>query len=300
MPKCILTVAAADPRELPTFLRTRLHLDVRSAHSLLAEGAVFRDGRRARPLMGELRTGERLTVYLNDAPPQRPPAVPVLFEDKNLLVVNKPAGLDSQPGRRGGPSLLTLLPVPLYLIHRLDAEASGIMVLARNRQTAAELQESLQRDGILREYLALIEGKLDPAEGKIELRIGPVHARDSGPTTPRYKAYPPQSTYGQPACTHYREERSSVAGAAGPTLLWLRLETGRTHQIRVHLAALLHPIIGDRLYGGRPADRLLLHASRLRFVHPVTGKPMVFTTPLPLDFTRGEEAQSATVATPTW
>lgn len=286
MSKRILTVAAADPHELRGFVAARLEISPRQAARMVAQGSVWVDGRRANGSeRTPLHTGQRVTAYADEAATPRPPkvALPTVFSDAHLLVVDKPAGLPSQPGRRGGPSLLSLLPGPLFLVHRLDAEASGLVVLARDRATAAALQETLQHGDTAREYLALVEGALaQPGpggeEGRIELRIGPLQRDGDGAMVPRYQAHPPQSGHGQAAVTRYQV----LGAAAGRTLVWLRLETGRTHQLRVHLAALGHPIVGDRLYGqAAEGERLLLHAARLRLRHPLTGETHVLTAPPP-------------------
>lgn len=291
MSKRILTVAAADPHDLRGFVAARLAVSPRQAARLVAEGSVWVDGRRPSATdRTPLHTGQRITAYLEEAA-ARPAkvALPTVFSDEHLLVVDKPAGLPSQPGRRGGPSLLSLLPRGLFLVHRLDAEASGLVVLARDRETAARLQETLQHGDTAREYLALVQGRLEqPAgqEGRIALRIGPLQQDGDGAMVPRYQAHPQQSGHGQAAATRYQ-----VLGqdAAGRTLVWLRLETGRTHQLRVHLAAIGHPIVGDRLYGdggGQAAGggRLLLRAARLRLRHPLTGQTHLLTAAPPTEF----------------
>jgi len=227
----------------------------------------------------------------------------IVFEDDHIVIVDKPAGLDSQPRRR--PSLLSLLPAPLHLVHPLDAEASGLMVLARDRATAATLQEALLRGAIERQYVAVVDGIPRPAEGRIDLRIGRAYEKTPRPSSSRQKAHPIQSTYGQPATTHYRVITMSTLTTTTATtelnatsLLWLRLETACPHQIRVHLAAIGHPIVGDRLYGGRAGARLLLHASRL-CLYPGKGGtlPRVFSSPPPSCFGGGGQAsQLATEA----
>lgn len=312
MQKRILTVARGDSRELRRFLRERLELSDERAATLLQQGAVWRSGRRV-PGDGfetqpKLVTGERLVAYVSEAADHRgerdervaPPDVRIVFEDDRMLIVDKPAGLDSQPGKRGGPSLMSLLPAPLHLVHRLDAEASGLMVLARDRETAAALQEALSRGAIERQYVAVVDGVPRPAEGRIDLRIGRAHNKTPLSTSPQQKAHPSQSPYGQPATTHYRlvTMPQPTPELAGTSLVWLRLETGRTHQIRVHLSAIGHPIVGDRLYGGRSGQRLLLHASRL-CLYPSKGGtlPRVFSSPPPGCFGGGAwSSQPATEA----
>ena len=282
MSKRILTVAAADPHDLRGFVAARLAVSPRQAARLVAEGSVWVDGRRPSATdRTPLHTGQRITAYLEEAA-ARPAkvALPTVFSDEHLLVVDKPAGLPSQPGRRGGPSLLSLLPRGLFLVHRLDAEASGLLLCARTATAAATLQRALERGAITREYLAIVAGRL-PESGRIELRIGPRAC--SGPMSALRQCYPVGSPHGQPATTLFRVADRRGAGAAEQTLLLVRLLSGRTHQIRVHLAALGSPILGDLAYGepGPPAPRLMLHAARLRFPHPRTGRPCEILSPPP-------------------
>jgi RluA family pseudouridine synthase len=295
MDKQILTVAAVDPRQLGPFLRARLGLSGPAVARLIAEGAVWLGGRRAKAGGDPLLPGGRVTIYLADcAAPLLPVAPVVLFADSRLLVVDKPAGLASQPGRRGGPSLLSLLPPPLFPVHRLDAEASGLVVLARDPEAAAALGQALQDDNraarpLHREYLALVAGVPTVPVGRIELRIGP--AASSSPMSPRYRVYPSEATQGQPAHTDYwllgpplPGTLGGVAASPALSLLGLRLGSGRTHQLRLHLAALGHPIVGDKLYGGLPAGRLFLHAARLRLHHPESGQLLTWEAPPPAGF----------------
>jgi RluA family pseudouridine synthase len=311
MQKRILTVARDDARELLRFLRQRLELSDEQAATLITQGAVWRGGRRVQSpalesAIQKLLPGERLVVYLEPLQLPKSVAPRVVYEDANLLIVDKPAGLDSQPGRRGGPSLLSLLPAPLYLVHRLDADASGLLVLARNPGTAAALQEGILRGMIDRQYLAVVDGVPRPSEGRIDLRIGRAHEKSPAAGAKsalglRQQAHPTQSSQGQPATTHYRLMPTQPAELSGTSLVWLRLETGRTHQIRVHLSAIGHPIVGDTLYGGRLGPRLFLHASRLCL--PIGGRnsepgkgfpPRIFSSPPPACFGGTEQAVQPT------
>ena len=282
-PKRLFTVAAPDPRELGRFLQVRLAVPPAVAQQLLAEGAVFIGGRRAQLPTPPLAPGARVTVYFAAAPsPGKAAARPglhVALTDEDVLIVDKPAGLCAQPGRRGGPSLTALLPPHAVLLHRLDAEASGLLLCARNPAAAAALQQALSLGEITREYAAVVAG-LPPESGRIDLRIGPGAQR--GPRSALRQCYPASSPHGQPATTLFR-----VAGQAGSgpgARVLVQLWTGRTHQIRVHLAALGHPILGDVAYGGPPAPRLLLHAVRLRFRHPRTGQLCQVVSPPPPEF----------------
>jgi 23S rRNA-/tRNA-specific pseudouridylate synthase len=201
-----------------------------------------------------------------------------------VLVVDKPAGLETLPGRRGGPSLQQLLPAGATPLHRLDAEASGLVLCARSHAAAAVLQPALASGRISREYAAVVRGA-PPDSGRIDLRIG---ARAGGqPMAARRQCYPADATQGQAATTLFQTLGRRRDDAGQPqALLQVELQSGRTHQIRVHLATLGFPIVGDRLYGDgdQAAGRLLLHAQRLRFRHPRTGRPCLAVSPPPPEF----------------
>ncbi len=270
-----MTVAHDDPRGLLALLTGRLGLSLSLAQQLVAEGSVFVDGRRATQAQAEVAAGQRLLVYVKDSP--QPTLAPrIVYEDPDLLVVDKPAGLPCQPGRRGGASLLTVLPSPLWLPHRLDAETSGLSMLARSAEVCAKLGQALLQHRVTRTYAARVSGRTGE-RGQIDLRIG----KAAGPALVKMRTYPADSPQGDPARTLF-VRRAVFAAASGPeSLLWLRLATGRTHQIRVHLAALGHPVVGDLLYGGQQAERLMLHAVELSLPHPRTGRRLTLSAALP-------------------
>ena len=213
----------------------------------------------------------------------------VLHEDGVLLVVDKPAGVVVHPG--SGRTTGTLAAGLLHrypelegvgaserwgLVHRLDKDTSGALLVARTRESFEALTAELRRHQITRTYTALVEGKMGAPTGTIEAPIG----RD--PTQPTRRAV---SHGGRHARTHYEVSRFFEGSHA--SLLSVRLETGRTHQIRVHLAAIDHPVAGDRVYGAVRKDlgapRTFLHASRLEFTHPATGERLTVESPLPPD-----------------
>ncbi len=227
-----------------------------------------------------------------------PQAIPldVRYEDEYLLVINKPAGLVVHPaaGNRDGTLQNALLhhdaglaAVPRAgIVHRLDKDTSGLMVVARQLSAHKSLVEQLQARSVHREYLALVQGQVT-ASGIVDAPIGR-HPRD------RLRMAVVDS--GKPAVTHYRVLERFPAH----TLVEARLETGRTHQIRVHMAHIRYPLVGDPLYGGRfrlPAGasqtlaealrkfrRQALHARRLEFIHPASGEPVGWEVRLPADF----------------
>lgn len=208
-------------------------------------------------------------------------SVPVLFEDEHLLVVDKPAGLVVHPGagNRSGTLVNALLdrgimggkvPERPGVVHRLDRDTSGLMVMAKGEEAYTGLVAALADRRVSRVYRAVVVGEGLPATGTVDSPVG----RD--PTNPTLMAV----GLGRPAVTHFEVMHQ----AAGHTMLRVRLETGRTHQIRVHLSAIGHPVYADPLYGETvPARRLWLHAERLAFGHPVTGETLEFVSPIPED-----------------
>jgi RluA family pseudouridine synthase len=196
-----------------------------------------------------------------------------------LLVVDKPAGLPSQATRADAVDTLcarVALDVgdEVRMMHRLDREASGLVLFARSPAARAPLQAALAAGAIDRTYRAVVSGVLD-GSGRVALRI----ARDAAAPWRRV-ALPEAAPGGEAASTRYR----ALARSGGHTLVELSLDTGRTHQIRVHHAALGHPLLGDRLYHGPPAARLMLHAVELALAHPRDGRRLVMRAALPLGF----------------
>jgi 23S rRNA pseudouridine1911/1915/1917 synthase len=207
--------------------------------------------------------------------------VPVVFEDEHILVVDKPAGLVVHPGA-GNPSgtLVNALlnrgieggddPSRPGIVHRLDRDTSGLMVLAKGEPAYSRLVDMISARRVGRVYRAIAAGEDLPRTGTIDSPVG----RD--PDNPTIMG----AGVGKPAITHFEV----LAQAAGHTMLRVRLETGRTHQIRVHLSAIGHPVYADPLYGDPiPGQRLWLHAERLAFEHPVGGEPLVFHSDIPED-----------------
>lgn len=292
MQKRVYTVAASDPRQLHPWLVARTGASAAQAASLVQHGAVWIGTARAQRNAPQppLVPGTRITVFSSPAATATAlPVLPALFEDEHLIVLCKPPGLPTQPTRQGAPSVLSLLAPPLFPVHRLDADASGLLVLGKTRPAAAALSASLAAGTLRREYLACVDGlfaqhpqKAQAARGQISLRIAPMCSPGSRPTSPRYAAHPPDSAQGLAACTQYQVLLEEPAAQPPRSLVWLCLQTGRTHQVRVHLAALGHPLQGDRLYGGSAAARLYLHAFRVRFLHPTSGKSICLQS-LPMD-----------------
>jgi 23S rRNA pseudouridine1911/1915/1917 synthase len=284
------SVADADAgSRLDRALAARREIGTRTlAERLLSKGAVLVDG-VARPKSHRLEAGSVVEVELPEnettvlAP--EPVSIPLLFEDEHLVILDKPAGLVVHPGAgttHGTLSgqLLTLgaaggtNPARPGIVHRLDRDTSGLLVVARSEEAHAALQEAIRRREVERRYLALVRGHPRSRTGRIDAPMG----RDRHvPTRRSLDTDEPRDSV-----THF-EVREALPEH---TLLEIRLETGRTHQIRVHLAAIDLPVAGDPQYGVKRdlgLERQFLHAYRLRFAHPVSGDEIDVTSPLPPD-----------------
>jgi tRNA pseudouridine32 synthase/23S rRNA pseudouridine746 synthase len=212
--------------------------------------------------------------------PPTEPWLPVLHRDRDLLVVDKPAGLLTVPGRQPGWQDSALLRARrdhprVYDVHRLDMDTSGVLALALRRKAEAALKGQFESRGVAKRYLARVAGQ-PPEAGEIDLPL-----RRIGGLPPRNEVDPGG---GKPARTRYRLLRQDP----GSALLELEPLTGRSHQLRVHLAAIGHPILGDRIYASPAlagaAPRLLLHAWRLELDHPYRGERLIFEAPVPEAF----------------
>ena len=272
-----------------------------AAERLVHDGRVLVDGA---PRHKSFRVLEGMTVEV-DVPDPEPvvlvpdPEVPfvVVHEDDQIVVVDKPAGVVVHPGA-GAPSgtlVQGLLdrgiaggddPLRPGVVHRLDRDTSGLLVFAKGERARAVLADALRRREVQRTYRALVHGRPAARAGRIEARIG----RDAGHPT----RMAIDGSAARDAVTHFE--------FAEPlrrfTLLTLRLETGRTHQIRVHLQAIGHPVVGDLVYGLPNGETLglgrqFLHAARLAFRHPASGEELAFESDLPADLAAALEAARA-------
>lgn len=267
---------------LPQYSRARLSAWVKA-------GRVSVDGQTPTP-RDKLHGGEQISVQPMLSPEEtafRPEAIPldIVYEDDTLIVINKPAGLVVHPGSGNwqGTLLNALLAhapqlsaVPRAgIVHRLDKDTSGLLVIAKTLTAQTDLVRQLQARSVSREYRAVVHGRLARG-GTMEGAIG----RD-----PRSRIRMAVTPSGKPAVTHY----TVLEQLPRATVLACRLETGRTHQIRVHLQKLGHPIWGDPVYGPRNAPatprfpRQALHAEKLALVHPQTGKTLQWQASLPED-----------------
>ncbi|HVP00974.1 MAG TPA: RluA family pseudouridine synthase [Solirubrobacteraceae bacterium] len=258
------------------------------AQRLIDAGHVLVDG-VAVAKRHRVKTGERVSVDEREtraapAPDLEPAPFRVAYEDPYLLVVDKPAGVVVHPARGHATGTLVQAlagrvaggqaPERPGIVHRLDRDTSGLLVVARDEAVHRALKAALQRREITREYLALVEGRPPSRSGTIDAPLG----RDRRVRT----VMSIDTDEPRAAVTHFEIERALPR----TTLLRVRLETGRTHQIRAHLKAIGHPVVGDPVYGtpGRCGlHRQFLHAARLAFTHPITGARVDVRSPLPAD-----------------
>lgn len=304
----VFTFAVTEGEEnerLDKALASRLEAYSRAAiQKWIEEGRVLVDGRPALRPSTRLSPGQHVLVQI--PPPSEPLAISpepipldVLYEDTHLLVINKPAGMvvHPAPGHTAGTLVNALLArYPEWaemeweddeeedepesprarpgVVHRLDKDTSGVLIVAKNAEARLALQAQFQARQVEKVYLALVYGVPSTPAGVIEAPIG----RDR-----RQRKRMAVVRDGKPARTEFTVQERFTECA----LLEVRPQTGRTHQIRVHLAFIGHPVVGDSVYGRRrrgiPCPRQFLHAARIAFAHPVTGRPMECTAPLPDD-----------------
>jgi 23S rRNA pseudouridine1911/1915/1917 synthase len=273
-------------RMFPEHSRSRLQ-------SWLREGHILLDSHAAKPKQ-KIWGGERIEITPQPDPSQtahRPErmALDIVYEDDAVLVVNKPAGLVMHPGSGNWKgtllnALLEYAPATAAvaragIVHRLDKDTSGLVVVAKTPEAQTSLVRQLQARSVKREYLALVHGAVK-ADGEVSAAVG---------RHPRERTRMAVVPGGRSALTRYRV----LARFAAATLLQCSLATGRTHQIRVHMHSIGHPLVGDPVYGDRRRTRTgprldgfrrqALHAQRLSFVHPVSGTAVSFEAPLPED-----------------
>ena len=218
-------------------------------------------------------------------PPDDAPPIVVVYRDEDLAIVDKPAGLPTQAETAQRAFSLEAaatrdLGADARLMHRLDKEASGLLLVALRSAAYAPLQRAMAAHAIDRRYVAIAQGPL-VGDATIRKRIGR-HPRDQRLRAP----FPEDATTGEAACTHFRALGHGSLDGMPVTAVELRLETGRTHQIRVHLAALGHPIVGDPSYGGPSFERLCLHAYAMELAQPTSGQRIRASAALPPPFAR--------------
>jgi 23S rRNA pseudouridine1911/1915/1917 synthase len=293
----IVSVSSEDVgQRLDRYLTTILSDQSRTTvQQLITNGSALVNGQKSKPGY-MLRDGDEIqissTAPAANAVPARPTAIhlDIVYEDQDLLVVNKPAGMVVHPalGHYDDTlvnALLAYLPALQEsdeslrpgIVHRLDKDTSGLIIVAKNARSQAALLEQMQRHAIIKRYLALVDGNVALDQGSIDAPIG----RD-----PRHRQQMAITAVGsREARTHFKV----LERYARHTLLLLQLETGRTHQIRLHLKAIGHPVMGDPVYGSgnvfkrAPLNRQFLHACQLSFTHPFRGETIELEAPLPAD-----------------
>jgi 23S rRNA pseudouridine1911/1915/1917 synthase len=269
-----------------------------AVQQLITDGSVLINGHASKPGY-VLRVEDEVQVLRATplAPPKEVKAqvlpLNIAYEDDDLLIVNKAAGMVVHPAPGHYDDTLVNALLARYpalqeslvveedirpgIVHRLDRDTSGLLIVAKNAHTQAAMVEQMQRHEVVKRYLALVEGIVALDQGSIDAPIGrnPRHRQQMAIT----------SVDSREARTHFRVQQRY----ARHTLLLLQLETGRTHQIRVHLQAIGHPVSGDTVYGARSLPRGItlkrqfLHAYQLSFIHPTSGEKMEFEAPLPAD-----------------
>ncbi len=277
----------------PTLTRSRLQ-------ELIRAGAVQLNGQPARAGL-RLRPHDLITIELPESAPTaslepEPFTLPVLYEDEHIIALDKPSGMVVYPaaGHPRGTVINQLLshcnlasfgaPLRPGIVHRLDEGTSGVLLIAKTDLAYLKLVEQFKNREIEKRYLALVRGRIAEDEGRIEGPIG----RD-----PIYRQRMRILPQGKPAVTEFYVLRRFE----DTTLLEIHPLTGRTHQIRVHLSAIGHPVVGDAVYGSsRSESRLMLHAWQMRLTHPVTGERLELVAPLPRDFLQVLEGNENIIA----
>jgi 23S rRNA pseudouridine1911/1915/1917 synthase len=283
-----------DGERLDSALARMFGLSRAQAADLIGTGGVLIDGRPAAK-SDRVTGGEWLDVTLPPPPrvsasPDPVPGLIVRYEDADIIVVDKPVGVAAHPTPGWtGPTVLAGLQAAGHqvatsgaaerqgIVHRLDAGTTGVMVVAKSEHAYRVLKQAFRDRAVDKRYHALVQGHPDPLRGTIDAPIGRHPAGDG-----RFAVV----ADGRPAVTHY----DTLEAFRAASLLDVGLETGRTHQIRVHMAAVRHPCAGDRLYGADPVlarrlglSRQWLHAVSLSFAHPADGRRVEFTSPYPAD-----------------
>ncbi|SDU94903.1 ribosomal large subunit pseudouridine synthase D [Microlunatus sagamiharensis] len=300
-PKILLVPDGLEGERVDAVLARVLGLSRGRSADLIAAGRVRLDGAEVAK-SERARGGAMLEVELDEEPAgpavvaRAVPGLTILHEDADLVVVDKPSGVAAHPSLGwDGPDVLGALAAAGVsiatsgaaerrgIVQRLDVGTSGLMVVAKSEHAYSVLKRAFKSRSVTKTYHALVQGHPDPFTGTIDAPI----ARHPGSEWRMAVV-----AGGRPSVTHY----DTVDAFVGTTLLQVGLETGRTHQIRVHMAAIHHPCVGDPTYGSDPVlaarlglERQWLHAVRLGFVHPGTGEPVEFESPYPADLARALE-----------
>ena len=293
--RTIQLISEGQYRRLDAFLAENTNLTRSHIQKVMAEGGVVVDGKVVTKASASVKEDAQIVVTLPDEIPLDIPAqnipLDIVYQDEHLAVINKPQGMTVHPANNVYTN--TLVNALLYhvtdlsgingvlrpgIVHRLDKDTSGLLVVAKNDVAHVQLQKQIQSKACKRIYLALLEGVLKTDHGIVDAPIG---------RCPSDRKKMDVVADGRSAQTHY----TVVEQFKTHTLVQFELKTGRTHQIRVHAAKCLHhPVVGDRTYGYKTQtfhlDGQLLHAQTLSFTHPHTGEQMTFSAPLPDYFQR--------------
>jgi len=284
----------SDNEALGAFVRQQTGASWSVAKRHVGTGKVFVDGARCTDPGTRLAAGQKVELRMNaPRPHDGDTLVPIVWEDAHVVVIDKPSGVSSVPydDRETGTAMDLLRNtwrtrdrsagrVPLHVVHRIDKDTSGLLMFAKTKRAELELARQLREHSVRRRYLCVAHGAVSP--GRIESRL----VRDRGDGLRGAARHPRQ---GKRAVTHV----SVLEVLRAASLCEVRLETGKTHQIRIHLSERGHPLVGERVYiremvnrGGTPlpASRLLLHAATLGFEHPVDGRAIDLRSSLPDDF----------------
>jgi 23S rRNA pseudouridine1911/1915/1917 synthase len=264
---------------LDAFLTARRAVPSRAAAQRLIEAGVVRVDGLTLAKNHRVAGGQTVTIAEQEVTERRAPDFDIVLEDEHLIVVDKPAGLVTHPAP-GHHDVTLADAVEGLIVHRLDRYTSGLLLIAKTEAVRETLQSELKRREVRREYLALVSGHPEAETGTIDAPLGRDRQNRTLMSTRTDKP--------RDAVTHFEV----LERLPRTTLLRVRLETGRTHQIRAHLAAIDHPVCGDPVYGGRACGRRLglgrqfLHATKLMFRHPVTGEMEACESKPPVDLRR--------------
>ncbi len=262
----------------PELSRTEIQQEIRSGKVTISGESISRPSHR-------VRAGDCIQWEIPDKPILTPHPIPlsILYEDSDMIVIDKPSGLVVHPG--AGTTETTLVegllvdrglpvsddPARPGIVHRLDKETTGVIVVAKTLEALESLKRQFTDRSTKKHYIAVVDGIFQETEGHIDAPIG------RNPAMPQRMSI---QASGRPAQTEF----NVLSELEGSSLLWIRPRTGRTHQIRVHLRYIGHSVLGDEKYGGKEADRLMLHAWRLMIRHPIRGEQMEFRAPIPESF----------------
>jgi 23S rRNA pseudouridine1911/1915/1917 synthase len=283
-----------DGLTLAAHVRARLSISWNAARKLIETGKVFVSGQASRRDDRRLRPGDTVEVRMTAPRPRGPgPEVRIVFDDSHIVVIDKPSGVSSVPydkgetgtamdlvrdawRRQGRPATTT----PLHVVHRIDKETSGLLAYAKSKRAEVALAGQFRAHTVERTYICVAHGKVASARVESNLIV------DRGDGLRGSSRVPGQ---GKRAVTHI----AALEELNGATLCEVRLETGKTHQIRIHLSERGHPLVGEKVYSRDyvkrgiepiPSPRLLLHAATLGFLHPITEEKIVLSSELPPDF----------------